>query len=112
MRGFGAVEAVGRGTVVGEGAGLAEVVPASRLDGGAEGARADAAGGGQARLVQVVFLLRMYFIVLFAIIDIMPHELQLLSLLLSLEFLVELPATFVVRTIMNENARIPEVAPP
>jgi hypothetical protein len=54
----------------------------------------------------------MYFIVLFAIIDIMPHELQLLSLLLSLEFLVELPATFVVRTIMNENARIPEVAPP
>ena len=58
---------------MGEGAGLAEVVPASRLDGRAEGALADAAGGGQAMLVQVVILLRMYFIVLFAIVNIMPH---------------------------------------
>jgi hypothetical protein len=54
----------------------------------------------------------MYFIVLFAIIDIMTHEPQLLSLLLSLKFLVELPTTFVVRTIMDENTRITEVALP
>lgn len=97
---------------MGEGAGLTEKVPAGGLDGGAEGALADLTEKRQSIFIQVVIFLRMYFIILLAIIDIMPHEPQLLSLLLSLKFLVELPTTFVVRTIMDENTRVTEVAPP
>ena len=112
MSWLGALEAIARGAIVGEGAGLTEKVPTGGLDGGAEGAFADLTEKRESILIQVVIFLRMYFIVLFAIVDIVSHKSQLLSLLLSLEFLVELPATFVVRTIMDENTRVTEVASP
>ena len=112
MSWLGALEAIARGAIVGEGAGLTEKVPTGGLDGGAEGAFADLTEKRESILIQVVIFLRMYFIVLFAIVHIMPHEPQLLSLLLSLEFLVKLPTTFVVRTIMDENTRVTEVASP
>ena len=95
-----------------EGAGLTEIVPTGGLDGGTEGTLTDLTDDRQSILIQVVIFLRMYFIVLFAIVDIMAHESKLLSLLLSLEFLVKLPTTFVVRTIMDENTRVSEVASP
>ena len=112
MSWLGALEAIPRGAIAREGAGLTEVVPAGGLDGRTEGALTDLAEKRQSILIQVVIFLRMYFIVLFAIVDIMSHESQLLSFLLSLKFLVKLPTTFVVRTIMDENTRITEVASP
>jgi hypothetical protein len=51
-----------------------------------------------------------YLIVLLAVIDIMSHHSKLLSLLLGLELLIELPSTLVVRTVMNEDTAITEVA--
>jgi hypothetical protein len=112
MSWLGALEAIPRSAIVGEGAGLTEIVPTGGLDGGTEGSLADLTDKRKSILIQVFIFLRMYFIVLFAIIDIMTHEPQLLSLLLSLKFLVELPTAFVVRTIMDENTRVTEVAPP
>jgi hypothetical protein len=112
MSWLGALEAIPGSAIVREGARLAEIVPAGGLDGGTEGPLTDSTDGRQSILVQVFIFLRMYFIVLFTIVDIMSHESQLLSLLLSLELLVELPTTLVIGTIMDKDARVPEVAPP
>lgn len=57
-----------------------------------------------------VLIVRVDLVVFLSVISIMAHEFELLALLLSLKFLVELPTGLVVRAIMDEDATVSKVA--